>query len=251
MGCFMLLDNRGRKFFVPDSKVAVRVEGLGVVDPGNFTPDDVGGPVLVAGKKFILFRPTLSDMMLSLERGPQIIMEKDASVIAHYMNLGCGSVVLEIGAGSGSMAIQLLHAVGAQGAVVTLDNRLEHLKVASSNVSRFGLRETWHPVVADGRMHVGSVFADAACIDIPDPWNAISSCWHALRPGGMLASYSPTVNQTEKTVISAKAISFTHELSFEVLMRRLDVSEGATRHSFEGPGHTGYISVFRKVNANK
>lgn len=251
MGCFMLVDDRGRRFLIPDGDSAVRVEGLGVVDPGNFRLDDIGGRVSVAGKVFTLFRPTLSDMMLSLERGPQVIMEKDASLIAHYMNLRCGSTVLEIGAGSGSMTVLLLNAVGAHGAVVTLENRKEHLKIASSNVSKFGLAESWHPVVADGRMHVGEAFADAACIDIPDPWMALSACWRALRPGGMLAAYSPTVNQTEKTVIMAKTMPFRHELSFEILMRRLEVAEGATRHSFEGPGHTGYISIFRKVNANK
>jgi tRNA (adenine57-N1/adenine58-N1)-methyltransferase len=141
--------------------------------------------------------------------------------------------------------------VGAQGRIITYDNRLEHLSVARSNIERFGLENSWYPVLGDGRRFVGSSFADAACMDIPDPWNALRTCWDALRPGGMLASYSPTVNQTEQTVTEALKLPFMFETSFEVMLRRIVVSPGATRHSFEGPGHTGYISLFRRLGGNK
>ncbi len=251
MGCFMLVDGSGRKYFVPERKGTARVGGLGVIESSRLSEADVGAQITVAGRRFRLLRPTLSDMMTSLERGPQIITEKDASLMAHYADLRCGSTVLELGAGSGSLSILLLYATGSNGSVLTLDNRADHLDVARSNILKFGLESTWHPVLADARRHVGNSFADAACMDIPDPWNALQTCWAALKPGCILASYSPTVNQIERTVTDAISLPFRHELSFEVMLRRLSVSPGATRHSFEGPGHTGYISVFRKVNADK
>lgn len=251
MSCYMLLDSRGRRFFVPDRGGAVRVSGLGVVDAGKLREAGAGRKIEIAGKEFLLLKPTVHDMMQSLERGPQLIMEKDASLIAHYLDVSPGSTVLEIGAGSGSLTLRLLYSAGRDGCVVTLDNRVEHLRIAASNVDRFGLGDSWHPVIADGRKPIGEAFADSVSIDIPDPWNAIGGARDALRPSGMLSSYSPTVNQTERTVLQALQTGFIHELSFEVMLRRIDVSEGATRHSFEGPGHTGYISIFRKVHFDK
>ena len=251
MGCLMLVDGGGRRYLVPEGNGIIRVLGLGVLDRDILSNIEPGCRVSIAGRKFTLLRPTLSDMMLSIERGPQVITEKDGALIAHFIDLRCGSTVLELGAGSGSLSLLLLHGVGSKGSVVTVDNRLEHLRLAGSNIERFGLGCSWHPVLADARKHLGVSFADAACMDIPDPWNALDACWSALRPGCMLASYSPTVNQIERTVTEAISKSFTHELSFELIMRKISVSPGATRHSFEGPGHTGYVSLFRKVNADK
>lgn len=244
---FILVDEKGRRYFVPESEGKVRVRALGVVDAGAASAASPGSAISIAGKRFLILAPTVSDLMNTLERGPQVIMEKDASLIAHFLDIRCGHTVLEIGAGSGSLSLKLLSTVGEKGMVVTVDNRPEHLRVASTNVSRSGIGGAWHPILADGRKFTGASFADAASIDIPDPWNALESAWHALRPGRMLSSYSPTVNQTERTVSQAASSGFRHETSFEVMMRKLEVTEGATRHSFDGPGHTGYISIFRKV----
>lgn len=247
----MLVDERGRRYFIPEVSGTVRVRGLGVVDSSKLTAAQIGAFVTVAGKSFRLLRPTLSDMMRSVDRGPQIVMEKDAALIAHYLDVGCNSTVLELGAGSGSLSIALLKRVGEGGIVVTYDNRLEHLLLAQSNVYKFGLGHCWLPVLGDARHHIGDSFADAVSIDIPDPWNALDTCKTALRGGGMLASYSPTVNQTEKLEATARNMPFMHEITFEVLVRKLESTPGATRHSFDGPGHTGYISVFRKTNDDK
>lgn len=251
MGCLMLVDGGGRRYFVPEGKGITRVRGLGVVDRDSLSDIEPGHSLAIAGRKFTLLRPTLSDMMLSIERGPQVITEKDGALIAHFIDMHCGSTVLELGAGSGSLSLLLLRGAGPGGSVITVDNRMEHLRLAFSNIERFGFAGSWHPVLSDARKHIGVSFADAACMDIPDPWNALDACWAALKPGCMLASYSPTVNQTERTVTEAISRSFLHEFSFELIMRRINVSPGATRHSFEGPGHTGYMSIFRKVNADK
>lgn len=247
----MLVDEKGRRYFIPEKAGTVRVKGLGVVDSGKLSAAQIGAIVDVAGKSFRLLKPTLSDMMRSIDRGPQIVMEKDAALITHYLDVSCDSTVLELGAGSGSITLALLRKVGKGGLVVTYDNRWEHLLVAQANVLKFGMALGWMPVFGDGRRHIGSSFADAVFMDIPDPWNALDAGWNALRAGGMLASYSPTVNQTEKMEDYARKMPFMHEITFEVLVRRVESSPGATRHSFEGPGHTGYISVFRKINADK
>lgn len=250
-GAFMLVDEKGRRYFIPERAGAVRVRGLGVVDAAKLSTAGVGSLIEVAGKSFRLFRPTLSDMMRSIERGPQIVTEKDAALIMHFMDVTCGSTVLELGAGSGSMTIALLRNVGDTGLVVSYDNRLGHLSIANSNVRKFGMERCWFPVLGDVRRHLGSAFADSVFMDVPDPWKALDSCWSALRPGGVLASYSPTVNQIENFEVNAREMPFMHEITFEVIVRKLETSPGATRHSFEGPGHTGYISVFRKTNGDK
>ncbi len=232
---------------VPDGDGLVRVKGLGIVDRGNMSINGYGTNISIAGKSFLLLPPTLDDLLENLSRGPQIIMAKDAAQIVHCLGIHSGSRVIEGGSGSGSLTVALLNAVLPIGEVITVELRADHIRLARENITGFGLQSCWHPVIGDVRKPPAQESADAMVLDIPDPWEALSSAYTILRPGGMLAVYSPTINQTERTVVAAASGSMLHEKSFEVILRRLDISEGASRHSFDTIGHTGYVSVFRKV----
>ncbi|MBX8635948.1 MAG: hypothetical protein KIS30_03395 [Thermoplasmata archaeon] len=247
MSAFLLLSRDGRRYIVPDGIGLVRVKGLGIVDRNNLSATGYGTNVSIAGKAFLLLPPTLDDLLDGLSRGPQIIMAKDAAQIIHCLSIHSGSRVVEGGSGSGSLTIALLHAVFPLGEVVTVELRTDHIRLARENVTGCGLQSCWRPVIADVRKPLLPDSADAMVLDMPDPWEALHAACITLRPGGMLAVYSPTINQTERTVVSAVDGCLLHEKSFEVILRKLEIASGASRHSFDTLGHTGYVSLFRKV----
>jgi tRNA (adenine57-N1/adenine58-N1)-methyltransferase len=72
-------------------------------------------------------------------------------------------------------------------------------------------------------------------------------CWIALKVGGRLVSYSPTVGQVERTHEAAREAGFSELRTFEVLERELVVGQGGTRPSFDMLGHTGYVTAARKL----
>ena len=62
--------------------------------------------------KFQIFRPLLSDYVLSMPRGATIVYPKDAAMIIGLADIKPGSRVLEAGVGSGALSIYLLRAIG-------------------------------------------------------------------------------------------------------------------------------------------
>ncbi|MCL5254449.1 MAG: hypothetical protein M1351_10270 [Candidatus Thermoplasmatota archaeon] len=243
----MLVDERGRKFLFEGDRGSVKIGGLGVVNTDRLVKFSDGDEVQIAGKKFRLLPPTIEDVLSSIYRGPQIIVPKDAALILHHLSIGCGSTVVEGGSGSGSLALSLLKAVYPTGRVISFDNRKEHLSIASRNVRASGMSSSWHPVLGDIRNVSLGRKVDAMAVDIPDPWNVFSAASSILKTGAILAIYVPTINQTERTVVSSAGTVFSHEISFESIFRKLEINEGASRHSFDTLGHSGYISIFRKM----
>ena len=67
------------------------------------------------GATFSVFRPTLSDFVLKMPRGAQVIYPKDLGAILMQADIFPGARVLESGVGSGALSMTLLRA----GAVVT------------------------------------------------------------------------------------------------------------------------------------
>ena len=63
---------------------------------------------------------------------------------------------------------------------------------------------------------------------------------------GVLVSFSPTIEQVKKTTFSLRKHGFIDINSFELIKRKLQVKENATRPEVRMIGHTGYITFGRK-----
>jgi tRNA (adenine57-N1/adenine58-N1)-methyltransferase len=73
-----------------------------------------------------------------------------------------------------------------------------------------------------------------------------SQAYGALRTGGRLVSFSPTINQVEKTVEEMRREGFVGIKAVELILRTYKVKVNETRPDMVMVGHTGYIVSARK-----
>src|SRR3954467_12007943 len=86
------------------------------------------------GSNFTAFRPTLSDFVLKMPRGAQVIYPKDLGPLLLLADIHPGVRVLESGVGSGALSMAVLRA-GAD--VVGYELREEFAERATANVRSF------------------------------------------------------------------------------------------------------------------
>lgn len=93
------------------------------------------GTRAIGGWEFAVMRPRLADYVLSMPRGAQIMYPKDIAQVIQLGDIRSGMNVLESGAGSGAMSINLLDAVGEGGSLTTIEMRSEFARVAEANAT--------------------------------------------------------------------------------------------------------------------
>ena len=132
-----LSDSKGRKHNIQ------LVAGLEFsTKKGQLRHDDIigrpEGVVLESsiGGQYQVFRPLLSEYVVSMPRGAAIIYPKDAAHIVTMADIFPGARVVEAGAGSGSLTVYLLRAVGTEGHLGSYEMREEFAEIARRNVEQ-------------------------------------------------------------------------------------------------------------------
>jgi len=200
------------------------------------------------GYKFYVFKPLPSDYVLHMGRKTQIIYPEDAGLILIYSGIGPGSMVIEAGCGSGGLTCILGNFVRPNGHIFSYDIREKSLKEAEKNVFRANLQDVVTikkgDILTDNLDHEN---VDSVVLDMPQPWKAIEKVQHYLKLSGTLVSFSPTIEQVKKTTFALRDTKFFDINSYELIKRRLQVKENATRPEVRMIGHTGYITFARKI----
>lgn len=243
----VLMDEKGNRIILTVKNEIKKIKGLGVYNPGELIGKKYYESVTLGKKKFIILTPSIFDKVSTIERKAQIIMPKDGMFIIFYCDIKSGDTVVEAGAGSGALTILLANFVKPKGKVISYEKRKEFVKVAQKNVEKANLEDYVDIKNVDVIDKINVKNADAVILDIPNPWDALMNTLAALKLGGHLASYSPTVNQVEKTVNGMRELGFADIRTIETLQRELVVGERGVRPSFDMLGHTGYVTVGRKV----
>jgi len=88
---------------------------------------------------------------------------------------------------------------------------------------------------------------DAVILDMATPWLVVPHAYEALKEGGSFVSYSPTIEQVQKTVSTLSKTGFYDITTVECFVRRILVREGRTRPETSMIAHTGYITFARKA----
>ena len=68
-----------------------------------------------------------------------------------------------------------------------------------------------------------------------------------LKLSGIIASFSPSIEQVKKTTLAMKNNGFFEIKSYELLKRKIQVKNNATHPEVRMIGHTGYITFGRKI----
>jgi tRNA (adenine57-N1/adenine58-N1)-methyltransferase len=199
------------------------------------------------GETFWALKPTTHDLIMHSVRKTQIMYPKDIGLAILKLALCSGLNVLEIGTGSGAMTLAAALAVKPGGHVHTYEARPEFAAVAERNLRRASVLEyvTIHNADASAGIE-GSQF-DAAIIDVGNPWPLIPLVHRALAGGAPAVSFSPTVNQVEKTTVAFGQAGFTNIQTVECFIREIRADVGKTRPATIMVGHTGYMTFAQKV----
>ncbi len=235
----------GKRRIIVKAKQGLSKVGKGTADLSKILGMEYGDTVKFWGEEFRVYRASMEDMLENFERGPQVILPKDSSVIVHLCDLKSGDMVLEAGIGSGWLTATLVRAVIPEGKVISYDINKNSIYIARKNLEKAGLPEYVEMREGDIRTAAPGMKFSSFVLDIPDPWNALETVKNALLHGGNLCVYVPTYNQLENMAVSMKNDFFDIKAS-ETIRREIDVKKEATRPRFTGLMHTGFILHGRK-----
>jgi tRNA (adenine57-N1/adenine58-N1)-methyltransferase catalytic subunit len=231
----------GRKFFT---------------NRGSLDHDDlIGRPegfatTSTAGGEYLVFRPLLSEFVVSMPRGAAVVYPKDAAQIVAMADIFPGARVVEAGVGSGALTCSLLRAVGAHGLVSSYERRQEFADVAQQNVDQFfgGRHPAWKLTVGDLVESLTDRDLDRVVLDMLAPWECVDAVAEALAPGGIVCAYVATTTQLGRVVETIRAHGgFTEPQPWETLVRDWHVEGLAIRPGHKMIGHTGFLVTARRM----
>jgi tRNA (adenine57-N1/adenine58-N1)-methyltransferase len=180
-----------------------------------------------------------------MPRGAQVIYPKDLGPILIRADIFPGARVLESGLGSGALSMALLRA-GAD--ISGYEIREDFAARARANVVGFLGEE----VLDRYRISIRDVYEgieerdlDRVVLDLPEPWRVVPLAEAALRPGGILVSYLPTIGQVATLREALAASGFGMAETIEVLQRSWHVEGQSVRPDHRMVAHTGFLTSAR------
>ncbi|MEW6060240.1 MAG: tRNA (adenine-N1)-methyltransferase [Actinomycetota bacterium] len=246
----LLIDGRGRRYLFRLGVGETWHSHGGAVPHNLILGSEEGTRVYSTGAMgFVAYRPRLSDFVLKMPRGAQVVYPKDLGAIVVEADVFPGARVLEAGTGSGSLTIALCRAAGPEGRVVSYEIRPEfHAKAVQNIEAFFGrLPESLELREDDvrGVAETGELY-DRVVLDLPEPWALLDTVSRVLESGGILCAYLPTTVQLQTLVLALAAHGFEPTETFETLRRSWHVTERSVRPDHRMVGHTGFLTVARR-----
>jgi tRNA (adenine57-N1/adenine58-N1)-methyltransferase catalytic subunit len=210
-----------------------------------------------------LLKPTPELWTRSLNHRTQVVHELDQSQIIFQLYIKPNDIVVESGTGSGAMSHSLIRTIAPSGHVHTYEFNQHRAETARTEFRQHGLQHlvtVYHKDVCRGLVEVetnhsssndkesksiGATMVqegtpgfdlpgqsvNAVFLDLPEPWLAVPHAAYALKPNGRIASYSPCVEQTQKTVAALEKAGFHSVKTMEYRLQEHYVDE----YEFEPP----------------
>jgi tRNA (adenine57-N1/adenine58-N1)-methyltransferase len=198
------------------------------------------------GARLIAVRPTLSEYVLKMPRGAQVIYPKDLGPILIIGDVFPGARILESGVGSGALTSTLLRAIGPHGHLTGYEIRDDFADRARRNIEGFlgpdlpldiEVRDVYEGIALDD--------LDRVMLDLPEPWRVVKHAEAALRPGGILVAYLPTIGQVGRLREALNESAFGMAETIEVLQRSWHVDGQSIRPDHRMVAHTGFLTHAR------
>jgi tRNA (adenine57-N1/adenine58-N1)-methyltransferase len=244
----LLLDKQGNRYLVTLQPGASFVFHRGRIRHNDLIGSEEGARIRASsGLVLTLLRPRLMDYLLEMPRQTAIVYPKDLAVLLMWADVYPGATVLEAGLGSGSLTLALLRAVGPTGRVICYETRPEFIERALSNVRRFQ-PEPPNLLIREHDIYSGIPDAglDRLILDLPEPWQVVPHSLRALRAGGLLAAYSPSIVQAQQTVQALEATRRYVQLeTLETFYRPWHIEQAAVRPVQQMVAHTAFLTFAR------
>ncbi|RZC38618.1 GCD14 and/or Methyltransf 18 domain containing protein [Asbolus verrucosus] len=264
------------------SKKGVEVDNVFQTPYGALKCSDLIGKqygskiTLSKGWGYVL-QPTPELWTITLPHRTQIIYTPDISMIVLQLELAPGSIVIESGTGSGSLSHALIRAIKPHGHLYTFDFHENRVKLVEEEFNCHNLGAfvtvTQRDVCSNGFGSDLDNKADSVFLDLPHPWLAIPHAVNSIKEdGGRICSFSPCIEQVQKSCEALSRLGFQEIQTMEVLQtsysvqtKRLPVlnldfvktekdgneTKGKERDVVKSvmavppstqPGHTGYLT---------
>jgi tRNA (adenine57-N1/adenine58-N1)-methyltransferase len=242
----MLLDAKKRRYLVTLASGGEFHSHAGFVPHAEIAGQSEGAIVRsTRGAEYTVLRPTLEDYVIEMPRGAQVIYPKDLAPICMLADIGPGVRVFESGVGSGALSMTMLR-WGAD--IVGYEIREDFLARARGNVKSFlgdAALDRYEVHLRDCYEGIDERDFDRVVLDLPEPWRVVPHAHDALRPGGILVAYTPSIMQAAQVrdAMANKAWNGTRTL--EVLHRGWYVEGQAVRPDHRMVAHTGFLTVGR------
>ncbi|MFN2556384.1 MAG: tRNA (adenine-N1)-methyltransferase [Nitriliruptorales bacterium] len=249
----VLHDRKGRRYLIALEPGGEWHSHAGVLRHDDLIGLPEGAPARTSrNMEVTVLRPTLEELTLKMPRGAQVVYRKDQAMIIALGDIRPGCTVVEAGAGSGALSLALLQAVGAEGRIISYDRRADHLALAQRNVASF-LGEApanWEPREGDLADALPELSCDRLVLDVLEPWELVKGGGQALRPGGILVAYLPTVPQVMRLAETLESDGrFGLVRTIETLVRPWHVSGLSVRPDHRMVAHTAFLTLARRVLA--
>ncbi len=239
----ILLLNPKRKYLVKVEKGKKFCTDLGIINFDEIIGKEYGSFVTThKDEKFLVAKPRRIDFIEKMVRKPQIILPKDAGIIAALAGIGKEDVVVDAGTGSGALALFLSNIAKE---VYTYERRKEFYDVAKKNFENANVKNVVLRLrdISEG---INEKNVDVITLDLDSPEKIIKLAKQALKPAGFIVIYSPCIEKVKEVVKRLKEENFVEIKVVECLLREYEVKEKCTRPKTKMLGHTGYIIFARK-----
>jgi tRNA (adenine57-N1/adenine58-N1)-methyltransferase catalytic subunit len=242
----LLLDSKKRRYLI-----TLAEDGEFHTHAGLFAHSDLVGKhegwvaKSTKGAMYTALRPTLEDFVVEMPRGAQVIYPKDLAPICMLADIGPGCRVLESGVGSGALSMTMLR-WGAD--IVGYELREDFANRALANVRSFlgeGVLDRYRVELRDCYQGIDERDLDRVVLDLPEPWQVVPHAASALRLGGILVAYTPSIMQAAQLREAMSGREWNDTRTLEVLHRGWHVEGQAVRPDHRMVAHTGFLTVGR------
>jgi tRNA (adenine57-N1/adenine58-N1)-methyltransferase catalytic subunit len=246
----LLVDNRKRRHLIMLAAGGEFHTHAGIVRHDDLIGKPEGLTVRTTrGARLTAVRPTLAEYVLEMPRGAQVIYPKDIGPILILADVFPGARILESGVGSGALTTALLRAVGPTGTVTGYEIREDFARRAIRNVNAFlGDDVPLDVQVRDVYEGIDARDVDRVILDLPEPWRVVKHAMEAMRPGGILCAYLPTILQVGRLREEIAVAPFGMVETLEVLQRGWHVEGQSIRPDHRMVAHTGFLTVARLLS---
>jgi len=245
----LLVDRKRRRYLVDLEEGSAFHSHAGVLAHDDIIGRPEGRTLRSSrGMVFVALRPSLTDYVLKMPRGAQVVYPKDIGPILVIADIFAGARLLEAGVGSGALSIAMLRA-GAD--IVGYELRNDFCERARSNVERFCGSDAllrYRTEIRDVYEGIEETGLDRVVLDLPEPWRAVPHAEAAIAPGGIVLAYTPSIVQASRLRETLADSRFGLAETVEVLQRGWHVENQAVRPDHRMVAHTGFLTHARLLD---